>query len=41
MKKRIERLNQGILLPIADGLAAAHQKCISKGKLASINSATS
>jgi hypothetical protein len=34
MKKRIERLNQGILLPIADGLAAAHQKRISKGKLA-------
>jgi hypothetical protein len=35
MKKRIERLNQGILLPIADGLPAAHQKRISKGKLAS------
>ena len=35
MKKRIDRLNQGILLPIADGLAAAHQKRISKGKLAS------
>jgi hypothetical protein len=35
MQKRIERLNQGILLPIADGLAAAHQKRISKGKLAS------
>ena len=34
MKKRIDRLNQGILLPIAHGLAAAHQKCISKGKLA-------
>ena len=32
---RIERLNKkGILLPIADGLAAAHQKRISKGKLA-------
>ena len=35
MKKRIERLNQGILLPIADGLAAAHQKRISKGRLGS------
>jgi hypothetical protein len=36
MKKRIERLNKsGVLLPIADGLAAAHQKRISKGKLAS------
>jgi hypothetical protein len=36
MKTRIESLNQeGILVPIADGLAAAHQKCISKGKLAS------
>jgi hypothetical protein len=35
MQKRIDRLNQGILLPIADGLAAAHQKRISKGKLAS------
>jgi hypothetical protein len=36
MKERIDRLNQRkILLPIADGLAAAHQKCISKGKLAS------
>jgi hypothetical protein len=36
LEKRIERLNeQGILLPIADGLAAAHQKCISKGKVAS------
>jgi hypothetical protein len=33
---RIERLNKkGILLPIADGLAAAHEKRISKGKLAS------
>jgi hypothetical protein len=36
LKKRIDRLNkQGILLPIADGLAAAHQKRISKGKLPS------
>jgi hypothetical protein len=36
IKARIESLNkQGILLPIADGLAAAHQKQISKGKLAS------
>ena len=35
IKKRIDRLNQGILLPIADGLPAAHQKCIAKGKLAS------
>jgi hypothetical protein len=36
LEKRIERLNkQAILLPIADGLAAAHQKRISKGKLAS------
>jgi hypothetical protein len=36
IKARIERLNkEGILLPIADGLAAAHQKRISKGKLAS------
>ena len=35
MKKRIERLNQGILLPIADGLPAAHQKRISKGRLGS------
>jgi hypothetical protein len=36
MQKRIDGLNkQKILLPIADGLAAAHQKCISKGKLAS------
>ena len=35
MKKRIERLNKsGALLPIADGLAAAHQKCISRDKLA-------
>jgi hypothetical protein len=35
MKTCIERLNnERILLPIADGLAAAHQKCISKGKLA-------
>jgi hypothetical protein len=35
IKTRIERLNnEGILLPIADGLAAAHQKKISKGKLA-------
>ena len=36
IRTRIERLNrEGILLPIADGLAAAHQKCIAKGKLAS------
>ena len=36
IRTRIEGLNkQGILLPIADGLAAAHQKRISKGKLAS------
>jgi hypothetical protein len=35
MKKRIERLNREILLPIADGLAAAHQKRISRGKLPS------
>jgi hypothetical protein len=36
IKTRIESLNkEGILLPIADGLAAAHQKRISKGKLAS------
>jgi hypothetical protein len=36
IRARIENLNkEGILLPIADGLAAAHQKCISKGKLAS------
>jgi hypothetical protein len=35
IKTRIEGLNnKGVLLPIADGLAAAHQKCISKGKLA-------
>jgi hypothetical protein len=35
IKTRIERLNkESILLPIADGLAAAHQKRISKGKLA-------
>jgi hypothetical protein len=34
IKTRIENLNkEGILLPIADGLAAAHQKRISKGKL--------
>jgi len=36
IRTRIENLNnQGILLPIADGLAADHQKRISKGKLAS------
>jgi hypothetical protein len=36
IRARIEGLNkEGILLPIADGLAAAHQKRISKGKLAS------
>jgi hypothetical protein len=36
MKKRINGLNkEGVLLPIADGLDAAHQKRISKGKLAS------
>jgi hypothetical protein len=36
MKTRIDRLNdRRILQPIADGLAAGHQKCISKGKLAS------
>jgi hypothetical protein len=36
MQKRINGLNKrGDLLPIADGLAAAHQKRISKGKLAS------
>jgi hypothetical protein len=36
IKSRIEGLNkEGILLPIADGLEAAHQKCISRGKLAS------
>jgi hypothetical protein len=35
IKTRIEGLNKdSILLPIADGLAAAHQKKISKGKLA-------
>ena len=35
MKKRISGLNKsGALLPIADGLAAAHQKRISKCKLA-------
>jgi hypothetical protein len=32
LKKRIKRLNQKILWPIADGLSAAHQKRISKGK---------
>jgi hypothetical protein len=33
--QRIDRLNKRrILLPIADGLAAAHQKRISKGKVA-------
>jgi hypothetical protein len=36
IKTRIASLNkEGILLPIADGLAAAHQKRISKGQLAS------
>jgi hypothetical protein len=36
IKKRIDRLNtRKILLPIVDGLPAAHQKRISKGKLAS------
>jgi hypothetical protein len=36
IRTRIDTLNnEGILLPIADGLAAAHQKRISKGKLAS------
>ena len=36
IRTQIEALNnKGISLPIADGLAAAHQKCISKGKLAS------
>jgi hypothetical protein len=35
MKDRIERLNRNVLLPIAKGLDGAHQKCISKGKLAS------
>jgi hypothetical protein len=35
IRTRIDRLNrEGILLPIADGLAAAHEKRISKGKLA-------
>ena len=35
IRTRIESLNkEGILLPIADGLPAAHQKRISKGKLA-------
>jgi hypothetical protein len=34
IKTRIEGLNEGSLLPIADGLPAAHQKRISKGKLA-------
>jgi hypothetical protein len=35
LRKRIDRLNnQRILLPIADGLPAAHQKRISKGKVA-------
>jgi hypothetical protein len=35
IRTRIEGLNEeGILLPIADGLAAAHQKRISRGKLA-------
>jgi hypothetical protein len=34
IKTRIEGLNKGSLLPIADGLPAAHQKRISKGKLA-------
>ena len=34
LRKRIDRLNdKRVLLPIADGLAAAHQKRISKGKL--------
>jgi hypothetical protein len=36
IRTRIESLNkEGILLPIADGLPAAHQKRISKAKLAS------
>jgi hypothetical protein len=36
IKERIEKLNnQGILLPIADGLPAAHCKRITKGQLAS------
>jgi hypothetical protein len=35
LKKRIDRLNKRrILLPIANGLAAAHQKRISHGKMA-------
>jgi hypothetical protein len=35
IRTRIEDLNKkGISLPIADGLAAAHQKQISRGKLA-------
>jgi hypothetical protein len=35
LAKRIERLNEdAILLPIADGLPAAHQKRISKGMMA-------
>jgi hypothetical protein len=35
LRKRIDRLNnQRILLPIADDLSAAHQKRISKGKVA-------
>jgi hypothetical protein len=34
IRTRIEGLNEGSLLPIADGLPAAHQKRISKGKLA-------
>jgi hypothetical protein len=35
LRKRIDRLNdKRVLLPIADGLAAAHQKRISKGKVA-------
>jgi hypothetical protein len=35
IRTRIEALNKdGILLPIADGLAPAHEKRISKGKLA-------
>jgi hypothetical protein len=35
VRTRIENLNEGSLLPIADGPAAAHQKRISKGKLVS------
>src|ERR1700730_9772509 len=34
IRTRIDSLNEGSLLPIADGLPAAHQKRISKGKLA-------